>query len=460
MAYAYKKIDELLGPTSSTDIFGGSQPTPPDQSQQSQPAGVKTSTAGDLGAGESLSSPFSATSKASTPTYSASSSGRAAIAANAGRTATPGAFAGINKVLGDRSTYLASQAKGWEEEQRGNQNYGIAQPIYDKAINDGDEAASGQIRSTLDRGHINEVKDFAAPDVEVRDIGLTRNDEGLAQLAARGQKPTYTRGMGALDVGAMRGRSDFQNLINDMSAKQSQLRKDRDTAVGKKKDIEAYGKTQLETAQKDIKKYLGDYTSGLERDNELEAADYTTKVLDPLRQHKGRTLAMDAWKEALARLPAGVDIANEIDPQAYLTVRGDRRSDEMYDQGEVDRFNRVNGLLGSKDRKALPVGIEEDYFLDRAALDRDVQARANAKMSLLAEQQRERDLINERLAEQNRKDIMKNPETVGIPYGDHYVDYLDVDPNTLPGINPEDSQIVRYVDERDPRTRPIGQFAF
>ena len=122
MAYAYSQVDELLG-QQNQNIFGqpqGQGPAGQQQQQQAvtdQPAGVKTSTEGDLNAVQ----PTAGNSSGSRNRVSSDQQGRAttqrAIAANVGKTASPAALQNVQQGIDQAQSGLAARATQYKTDQ-------------------------------------------------------------------------------------------------------------------------------------------------------------------------------------------------------------------------------------------------------------------------------------------------------------------------------------------------------
>lgn len=378
MAYAYRAVDELLEPQKQ-NIFASEQGGGPVPGQtQSQGDGVKTSTSSEVGSGGGSSE---AGPSASQPLDTGAAS-RAAVKANAGKTAQPSALGQVQSQLSRNQAALQSEADAYVTKGKAAQAYALGSNDFEGAIG-GDQAKANSVKGLLGRQDINAVDDFKFSNPEVRDADLLRNDAGLKQLASRGQGPGYTSGMGAFDVQALRKTPGFENIVSMIQGQQQALNdKTAELEKNKRGEVEAYGKEALTKAQKDATGYLTGAAGRIDAANEKEAAAYNA-LLDSYRRNgvpDAERKALEGAKEAVrgkieARAEGFVDKA-KVDPRQYLKVSANAGRDDFVDDKEAATFNSIMGLLGSGDTRNASAALTDPYSFDNSSLEAKIASGA------------------------------------------------------------------------------------
>jgi hypothetical protein len=380
VAYAYKAVDELLNPSDQKqNIFasdsGASQQAGSSQGQQGD---VKTSTEGELGGSGGGNAPAAQTQA---PVADESKSARAAVAANAGKVAQPKAFTEVQGLLQQRQTDLQKQADDYVTKGRQSQQYALGNNDYEEAIK-GNAQKADSLRGLLGRQNINQVDDFKAGDIEVKDANLLNNEAGLKQLVGRGQDAGYSQGMAAFDVRALRRTPGFDNIVSMIQGQQQDLnKKAADYESNKRKEVEDYGTQQLTSAKEAAKKYLSSQSSSIDLANEAEA-----KAANARLQEYRKKGVSDAEKKLIEETRAQVAASYQqtdpryarfvaeaaADPRKYLSVRNDYGRDDFVDAAEAQRFNSIMGLLGQSDVRGQARKVGDEYTYDKAALEKDL----------------------------------------------------------------------------------------
>ena len=414
MAYAYSKIDEMLGEDQgSSSIFGGEQEQTSAVSQFATPPGsdmVKTTLEGDIGgpSGGATAGPGSETDEikgyAPTPVDQAEVFRR-----NIGKTKTP--TRGLSRIGGkiqQSQAALQRQAdeytKGYKEAGKG---YQLTKPTLEKAVG-GERDAYGAVTGLLGRQAADDRPEFeVAPELYETGVERLGSRAGLQELAAEGQGPRYTRGMSAFDAMLMQRDPEFQKRVQGLQAQQRDLETELGGAEEKYETAaEEYGAQALTDAQEQAREYLRGSEAGLRAENIAEAQAYK-KSLEDLDRDK---IIADAYAQAqaaaggtLGQIYSGRDFETSLAPyleQAGAVPQGrfdpvsleyvydepipgvtfdpgDYSYRDFLDAQEADRFNRIMGLLGEGGEAYTAAGaLGPQYTVDEQGLTADILERA------------------------------------------------------------------------------------
>ena len=389
MAYAYRKLDELMGEGSGKqDIFGG-QGDPGGMSEFQRPATipgadqVKTTTEGDLQRNEGVGS------EEDMGGGERSAADQTKIfSANVGKTETPQGVYGLRdqiknneQALQDKSNeYLQGQKSSYDEA------YKLDNSTYDKAIGDSNSEAFGQVSSLLGKDvKTDPQKNFkqfeGADDLYVKDIGKLGSNAGLQNLASQGQGPRYSQGMGAFDVMLMQRDPNFTKLVSEIQSENKGL---EEQLGAKPQEVEKkaldYGQATLAGAQTAGRGYLSAADQALIAQNQAERQAYQDE-LDAIDYDQ---IWQDEYAKQLAQAQNAAMIGGEryrpyldkasVNMDDYLT-RDDGSSydyKDFVDQGEADRFNNISSLLGGGGPLYSAAGeLKPQYEIDKAGVYRD-----------------------------------------------------------------------------------------
>jgi hypothetical protein len=381
MAYAFSAVDDLLDPAQQDkqNIFnqGAQAPQQGSQDNGAPSPNVKTTTEGEISGG-SQSSTTPAAQKPSQTSFDTTKADQAAYQANAGKTKQPKVFSSIEGQIQQRNQDLQNEANQYVQSQKANQNYALKNQDLEKAIG-GDAQTSEATRNLLNRQNIDQVNAFTPKDTSIRDASLLSTDAGLKELIGRGKSPSYTQGMAAFDLQSLRRAPGFDKLVGMIQKEQTDLNKNaQELSSQKQKEVEDFGKSQLDAAQKSVRDYLTGQSGAIDAANEQEAAAYNA-LLDKYRREgvgAEESSALKAAREAAAanlgqydkRSAAMIgDVA--VDPRQYLNVRENAGRDEFVDQNEAARFNSIMDLLGGADVRAAAGPQQQAFEFDRSALE-------------------------------------------------------------------------------------------
>ncbi len=414
MAYAYSAVDDMIngGGQQNQNVFGagGDQGQP---GQQTQVGGqdVKTSTEGDLGSAPSGG--LGTNQPAKTPTVSTDQQNRnaqtSAFKANTGKTQAPAALAGVQKNIDDANSGLAQRAADYTNQQKAKQNYGVDTSIIDQAIG-GNADSRSKTSQLLGRSDINQVDNFDAGDVSVKDADLLKSDAGLKELASRGQGPQYTQGMGAFDAMLLRRDPAFNSQVQNIQGQVSNLNQSAaNNPALLQKSATDYGKENLATSQKAAKDYLGQSKSAIDTENASEAKAANDKLasLDKGKITQDAVTAARQKAQELINAQYG-QRANEqlagatVDPSQYVNFAQNYDPSQFYSKTDADKYNTINSLLGlggpaTMESGALgdPYSVKQDELANalygsasKARQDKDVAGKSQIDKILAAAQQR------------------------------------------------------------------------
>ncbi len=355
MAYAFKKIDDLIDKEkkqSNTNLFQTPQ-EPQQQDGQVEQKKVAPAQAVSTNASTGGSS-FAKLGEQTRPQqqYSQQGAYKAAVDANTGKTQIPGAIGKIGESL--------------EKQQ---------QEDIDRAAG-GDAAAAGRLGGVLHPGAPRPVPEFPEGKVELpKDISLNR-PEGIRKELERGKGQNYTRGQSDFDLLTLTGSQEFPRKIRELLAGQNQLSsKAKQLAEERKKESEEYIKNKILEQKGLTEQELAKYTEDLNRteeeklnkwNGELNSAYEEAKRQDP--EFRSRHLGQ-AVQDFLAKIDAtGSGISNNLKEIIRNDVLSNPENVYKYiSRGELktpvggpaggftkesaDRYNRINALLGRSERK-------------------------------------------------------------------------------------------------------------
>ncbi len=384
MAYAYTELEDAMGQgQQNQNVFADqSQSQNPTQQQTQvgggQTSGLKTNTEGDLtqGGGGSASNQPKSQSQVSTDQSNRNATS-AAYKANIGKTQTPAALAGVQTGIDQKSQGLATAAADYSAAQKGKQNYGLDTSILDQAIGN-DQGSRAKTSELLNRTTANQADQFNAGDLKVKDADLLQNEEGLKQLAARGQGPQYTPGMAAFDTMLLRRDPAFQSQSQNLQRQANDLAAKGTTEKERlEKEANDYGSQNLLDSQRAAKTYLGNQSEAIKAENtkQAQAANDQLKALD-VSGLKGKALA-DAKAKVKETLDAqfGKGRADEmlnsvqVNPDDYFKVASGYNADQFYSADDANRYNSINSLLGQGGPGVLESGaLGDQYSVDQDAL--------------------------------------------------------------------------------------------
>ena len=395
MAYAYSQIDNLLQnqQQNNANIFqqgqqgqGGQQQGQGQQGQQGQnPVITSTdadSTGGGGGGGNSNSAGSSSSGSSHAPAFNNfQTSDSAAVGAAANKTQAPSALGQVSQQLHTADQGLQDAANSYVTTGKAGQSYSIPTGDIDKAIG-GDPGTSSSVTSLLNRSTINPVADFKAPSVTAADSGNLATDAGLQQLVARGQRPTYTSGDAAFDLGALHRTNGFNGQVSGLQGQQADLQqKANDLQISQPKAVSDYGTGQLQLAQGDAKGYLTGKSSAIDANDQAQA-DAKNAALAALRNptapdaagqaavlqglqdvDKNYTGDKTAWNYQDSLHNAGVN------PNLYRTVHGDYGASDFTTGDEAKQYNQIQALLGLGGSRVAAGALGPDVTYDQAGLE-------------------------------------------------------------------------------------------
>jgi hypothetical protein len=234
----------------------------------------------------------------------------------------------------------------------------------------------------LNARDIRAVDEFKPTDVRVSDVDLLGSDAGLKNLVSRGQDAQYNPGMAAFDVRALQKTKGFNEGISSLRDQQDALLRDAGSrGAGLRKQIEDYGRSQLDSAQKNARSYLGGKSSSLAAQNEAEARDYNDRLarldLAEIARSKALPTASQSARGQLGQMNPYAD--RFLDPSTvnaadYVRRGANRSASDFISNDEASEFNNIMALLGNGGQSwtassAIPAA-EENYIIDNQGLER------------------------------------------------------------------------------------------
>lgn len=422
MAYSFDRINSLFGNQGQGDkvnIFGdqggqqqqgmGQGQTGQQQQPQAQP---KTTDSGDLGNSAAASATQGGEAK---PQAAAPQGASQIVQKNQGKQQAPQSIQNIGTSLNEADTNLQNEANSYVQAAKtkdfGMKPEDLEGAIAEKTPGDKTTAVLGRLSQAAPTAEAFQPK----TDVNVQDVNLLRpqtdatgrqSNVGLEQLLRRDYGPEYSGNQAKLDTNLLTRTPGFNlirdQLVNRQDALTKQAKDDQTSKTQEAQDAET---ANFNTGTQGIKDYLGTQSQNLINTNKAQV-DQENAARDALRQtlQSGGSVAdLDSRsKEAMAKLNEDFKAGNPralqflkdsgVSPQDFYAVSGnlDREKDygQFVDQGESDRFNRINELLGNKD--ALAAGTTSDRAgfntagYQKAVSDAALGKRATADQGLQA----------------------------------------------------------------------------
>ncbi len=354
MAYAFQKIDDALNQNES-NIFGGSTEGDDNQMmQQGGQSGVKTSTSGDVG-----SSPVSSSSTQGVQEYNPPQASNAQVLErNVGKTDVGrGGVSKISDQIQANQQRLEDDANRYRQDVKDASDYSdtVSDSNIESAIS-GDRDAMDSVSGLLNKGTYYRPE-YEAGDYGVSDVDLLNNQAGIQTLAARGQGPRYTSGMGAFDAMLMQRDPEFQNLVSQVRADNRALEQ---SAEGQPDTLEewaqGYGEDALTDAQTQAEDMIRNYNANMRAQQEAELKAYQDQIAG-LNEQEIQQKAIENVLSSLIPEMEQVsgysdlrDFAPNIEGDFVGTVDPSQFTyQDFIDEGEAQRFNNIARLLGEGD---------------------------------------------------------------------------------------------------------------
>lgn len=376
MAYRFNGIDEQMQGEESgkQNIFDPSA----GGGQTAQGGGGDTFSSGGGAAAPSGGGGGSGMGAPQAPAGRAPSSGQAsAFKANSQRAAAPsqkiqgiqGSLAASNQKLQDEANTYSAKA----DEKAG--SYGADKVTLGKAA-DGDDKALQSTVERLGQGGPETFEGFAGLEADTPDAADALLNPSEIYRSGSGAK--YTAGLGRYDSALLRNNQDFRQIQSQLLGEQDRITKESDKMA--KEQTESARKRILEGYEKgtnDIRDYLGTLSEDTlaaakekERNEDLRRQSLSPESLSKekygeiqkkIKEDFANADPTSSYARALPYLDEG-----PMDLSKYFNIDRDTDYLEFLGQGEVYRYNRINGLLGNKG-EALQFregGAGDDYSFD------------------------------------------------------------------------------------------------
>lgn len=462
MAYAFKKIDDLLDKEkkqSNTNIF---QPTEEQQKQQEQteqkrfiPPSEKMSTAS---APSLTSQTTSAASErpSQKQQYSERGAYRAAVEGNTGKTQIPGVIGRIGDSLQRRKEELQREADRYSQAQREEaRRYERHQEDVERAAQ-GDTAAQERIGSVLNPPMPGQVPDFKPGTFELPPGVNLNTPEGIRKELYRGKSPEYSRGESDFDLLTLSRTKEFPSKLRDLLNQQKELSTySKSLAEERKKQAEEYIKNKIAEQKGLTEQELEKYSSDLRRKEEEKLAKWERYLTgretedEESLEEKRQDLIFQKKNELLKKLignippeqrneglykylkeyvdklqkpsaPGGRDYFSGYNPfieKERLYTPGAATAEDFYTEDEAKRYSNIMKLLG---KSGVRPGMNQN-IADLSEIEKGIPFRFKDK----------------EFFEKNLKDAILNSYDPFLKSFDEYsqysnlLDYIHKNPNSL-----------------------------
>lgn len=371
MAYTFDRINSLFDKPQEdkADAFSGKG------SVTGNYGTVKTTTGGDISSGETGGGTNTG-GEAAVPQNILAPTG-AAIKRNVAKAQTPQAVTKIGQDLQSSQQNLQNEANQYVQDYQ-SRNYGVADADIDAAVS-GDTQKISDLAQRYSKKAYGTVDQFAPKtDTDIEDVQLLGNEGGIKRLLAREAGNQYSAGEGAFDVGLLRRNNQF-NLISDQLKRQQQaltqetgkLKEEKTKTAQQEADTRYQAGTQ--ELEADLKAREGQTLTEAE-----QAALAVNQRREALRQQGDQDFiaqnAAKAKEEALRDIMAYNPRAKrffeqlQLDPNKFYQVGSDVARDDVLNEDQASKFNRIQDILGTGQTKQAGKGAGEDQQFDVAGL--------------------------------------------------------------------------------------------
>lgn len=330
-----------------------------------------------------------------------------------------GATAQLPGFLSQAQQSLAGAQKGLQEEAQKyvqsarEQQYGLGEDVIQKAAQ-GDQEAYQQTAQRLSQQGPGMVQEFRPETkTQIQDIEALRSDAGIRQMLGRQAGGQYSAGESALDLAIMRRNPQFNLIREQLLRGQGQLQEEalkqagERTAEARQIAQERYGQ-----ATQDIQGKLGAQAEAIKAEaakralaeNEArkalgaQAGQFTEEQARAELAKLQQEMAADTRMAGLIneellpyeKLRSGEGLTDEYKKQLNLGqyYKGPQEvtGEQMVNQEEADRFNRIMGLLGQGGQMMTPQEKAAAQGFDVEKFRGDIIGSAQKKRQALDEQ--------------------------------------------------------------------------
>lgn len=315
---------------------------------------------------------------------------------------TPGAVSKIGGNLQSAEQKVQEEANAYTQGAK-QKSFNLGQDQLEKAAS-GEQGAMGAVGQRLNQQMADRAEAFQPKtQYQLQEVQDIQSNPGIKNMYRREVGPQYGRGESAFDAMLLQKNPEFQKQRAELVQKQQALSSD----VGQKKTALS------EQAQKDYDQNFARDTADIRNrlggigESELDAArKYAEEVnarragidIGQIAGTEEQQLAQALQQELepggsslygrAGKLLSNKDLLDQINEQEYIRKGGNVGMEDVLNENQAAKFNRVMGLLGDTRAYQAGKGAGEDITRDTGGLKEALKQRAvQRRMEMDAQQQ-------------------------------------------------------------------------
>ncbi len=383
MAYVFNTVNNQLE-QQKANIFGGQpgaqQGGPGASSPMDSGAGPTPTSSGGTGAKPSGSAPQTSSQQTQSTINKASRSIQ-----------TPGAVSKIGGNLQSAQQKVQDEANAYTQGAQ-NKSFNLEQGQLEAAAS-GDQAEMGNVGGRLNQQMADRAEAFQPKtEYNLQDVADIQSNPGIKNMYRREVGPQYGRGESAFDAMLLQKNPEFQKtraqLVQQQQALTSDVNKKKvDLSEGAQKSYDenfardtgdirnrlgGIGESQLDAARKYAEE-VNARRAGI--DIGQVAGSEEQQIAQSLQQELTGAGGTDTYARA-GKLLSNKDLLDQINEQDFIRKGGNVGMEDVINEDQSSKFNRVMGLLGDKRAYQAGMGPGEDVTRDTGGLRNALKDRA------------------------------------------------------------------------------------
>jgi hypothetical protein len=275
---------------------------------------------------------------------------RQTIQRNVGKTQNPNLLNRAQDSLNAADKAVQDEADSYVAAAK-TKNYGVKDADIDSYV--AGKQPGTEITDLLTRQAADKAEGFnSKQDLKFNDVDQLQSDEGIGQALRNEGGNSYTAGMGAFDLAALKRTPGFDQLRASLGQQRTALQA-KESGYEKSKTAEAQGAfdANMKSAQEAARAGLDARATGI-----TGASDAAAQAANDSRKAGRADFLKGQTKSALAEQIASLDPSKRLSPYISDTGTGINASDyytdkdvtgaDMLDQSGADQLNRIMTALG------------------------------------------------------------------------------------------------------------------